>query len=315
MANFRLLNNQSNAYEATTVLNQPRLPPNSYLPPDNTQKINRYISSKSTLPSLRFPLDLPEHHLIIRFGKYERNDLLKVARLENRGELRLPMPFQLVDAHGVQYTVDEIGMILGGGGQAVIDSMKKQYGNLSNMSDLGKKVLSDPSSILGGIKGAGGGIGQAVGAGAAVGALQNAGGNQLLNGLSSVLGIAPNQFLTVLFKGPAYKKFQFHWKLSPNNEEESRTIQKIWKKLNHEMAAELTPTNLFFTYPSIFTCYFTNKEQMYEFKPAVCVDLQSNFTGSGMPAFYHTKYPESLEIRASFLELEFWLKGDWGNVD
>src|SRR5262249_18981769 len=59
-------------------------------------------------------------------------------------------------------------------------------------------------------------------------ALQGAGlqtglalGGGVGNSISALAGVAPNSFLTILFIGPEYKRYQFQWNFSPRSREES----------------------------------------------------------------------------------------------
>jgi hypothetical protein len=300
--------NQSIAYEGP-VLNAPNLKARDYKPERNYEKIKDYLDSKNKLGNLQFPLDIPQYHFRMEFSDYKRESMMKVAATTKRGSIILPMPYQIIDAHQVRWEQEQLGILLGGGLHGATSLYNRGNGDvnsrMSNLQDLQKKVtgwdgIKDGAAILGG----------AAATGAA--ALAVAAAPQVVvDGVSAAVGIAPNQFLTVLFKGPSYKEFTLQWKLSPNNKKESEELWKIIKQINREMAPSTYTGSLFFSYPSVVTCSFSNKGQMYEFKPAVIKAFGQNYTGSGMPAFYHTGYPESVEFSIQFMELEFWLKNDF----
>ena len=127
----------------------------------------------------------------------------------------------------------------------------------------------------------------------------------------AAFGVAPNQFLTVMLKGPQYKKHEFSWKLSPRNEQESEAVRKIILTLNNAIAPGVT--GAYFTFPKVFEIKFNpNENVLYKFKPAVIESMSVNYAPSGAPAFYRrTNAPDSVELRLQFLELEFWLTGQF----
>jgi hypothetical protein len=134
-----------------------------------------------------------------------------------------------------------------------------------------------------------------------------------MQGGQAALGVAPNQFLTVLLKGPAYKKHDFTWTLSPRNRAESENIRQIIYFLKGAMLVR-RPTLGFFLPPKIFTPKFNkNDNYLYKFKPCVLENLSVNYSPSGAPAFYsQTGAPDAVELKLSFLEIEFWFSEDYG---
>jgi hypothetical protein len=69
----------------------------------------------------------------------------------------------------------------------------------------------------------------------------------------------------------------------------------------------------FFQAPKIFAPhFFTNEFYLYKFKPCVLENMAVNYTSSGAPAFYSsTGTPDTVELRLSFIEVEFWFNGQY----
>lgn len=138
-----------------------------------------------------------------------------------------------------------------------------------------------------------------------------------LNNLKASTGTAPNQMLTILLKGPKYKRHSFSWKLYPKNKTESEIIRKIISNLKENARPSISTAGAFFLFPHIFNLSFFigDKDQnknsstyMFAFKPAVIENISVNYTPSGQVSLYkETGAPDGVELTVSFIELEYWL--------
>lgn len=257
------------------------------------------IEGKSTIGSYQFPADRGKYYMTLGFHKYERSmsDLMSIAKLDITDTITLPIPQQMVDTHNVNYAQEELGAVAGAATETV--------GNVGS-------ALTGPGSVMTNLS-------------QGTANMIAAGGNQFLQGLDAffgsnisgiakaLTGLAPNQFLTVLLKGPQYKRHSFSWKMSPRNEIESESIRAIINLLNNSMAPGKSPLGGFFTFPKVVTISFMpNSNVLYRFKPCVIENLTVNYAPSGAPAFYRkTEAPDSIELKLDFMELEFWLSGDF----
>lgn len=303
MSITRLVNNISNSFEPIQPSNRPELSPSSYLPPENLEKIKKYTYDRNSYTVYQFPSELPKFYFAVRIGDYFRVAADKLGKIITHSTILLPMPHQMIDGNGVQWTQEQIGMLIGQAG-SLATGLKNGQSALSSSWDAAKKVATNPGTAAG--------LG---GLGIARGLMGDTRRGRDFDQVAGLFGIAPNQFLTVLMKGPAYKKYTFQWKLAPNNLTESKYLYAILQYIKNEMAPKKTFGNFFFQYPSIFQCAFMNdgtemSKKMYKFKYAALEDFSVNYSGSGMPAFYQEGYPESVEMKMSFLEMEFWLNGD-----
>jgi hypothetical protein len=286
-------NDRNNLSSVTARLVAPDISPTEYRPPVSVQKINDALDRKTDYNIQQFPIDRPKYYMMIEISDYQRAGPDLIAKLDAFSTIILPLPMQLEDSHGVIYTQEEIGFI----GAAIAHASNRHGSIVENAQKAG-------SAVAAGIAGTAVNALRAVPiVGQSVGRIQNA--------VNSVLGVAPNQFMTVLLKGPAYKKFTFQWKLAPRNEQESRIIYQIINRLNDEMAPSTVLGGLLWQFPSVFRLQFSNKDKMYQFKPAVLENMSINYTASGTPAFYTSGFPESVILTMNFLEMEFWLKGQF----
>lgn len=243
----------------------------------------------------QFPLDRPKE--FIRLSLQNFTNGLGFGGLPSFGPsvggggstvIILPMPKQLLDQHSVGYKQEAIGAVTG---------------NLTNA------VTGDDTS---------GSIASAARAGLAQAAGAFTASLTGLNSFDAFLaqtGQAPNQFLTVMLTGPQFKKHELSWTLSPRNKKESEMIRKIIKELNNAMAVKYTSGDIFFQHPMVVTPSFTNANVLYKFKPCVIENMSVNYAPSGAPSFYAgTAAPDSVEIRLSLLEIEFWFSGDFDST-
>lgn len=176
------------------------------------------------------------------------------------------------------------------------------------------------------------------------------GGNwiQMLEGpraaLGQLAGLATNDLKSVTLKAPQYRIHNQIWKLSPRNFAESVKIKDIIFNLKKGMHPRLAGSNNYaFRFPKIYLLFFTpNLKYLYKFKPCVLQAISIDYQGGNpQPSFYEAQQefridspydsrdpqtreriaqginytvqhspPESVVLRTSWLELEYWLGGD-----
>jgi len=215
---------------------------------------------------------------------------------------------------------------VGGGSGKYLPILSSQHSTVGTLIPNGNIVLPMPSQLVDHnavdfqgtptfdvnalIAGATGFLGKGVGSATGSNGLASLAGGALSSSINAALGatgIAPNQFLTILLKGPLYKRHTFSWKLYPKNKEESIVLNKIVNIIKDSMRPGLAGAGTFFAFPSIFVLNFSNESALYAFKPAALENLSINFTPSGSPAFHSDMYPDGIELVMNFIELEYWL--------
>jgi hypothetical protein len=240
---------------------------------------------------LQFPKDRAKYFMTLGMSEYKRSATeFQKMDLSVTDHIMLPLPQQMVDNHGVNYEQKELGQFTGGTAESISAALAGS--GASAMASAGSAIFGGLLSSLGS-------------------AFNQLTGSNATDALYASFGVAPNQFLTVMLKGPQYKKHEFSWKLSPRNEQESEAIRKIILTLNNAIAPGTAGP--YFTFPKVFEIKFNpNENVLYKFKPAVIESMSVNYAPSGAPAFYRrTNAPDSVEIRLQFLELEFWLTGQF----
>lgn len=144
--------------------------------------------------------------------------------------------------------------------------------------------------------------------------------NDLKDGLQIITGLAPNEFMTVLFKGPSFKEYTLSWVFSPNDQAAAHTLLDTIRELNAFVAPGIaTGTgSLLWTYPSMFDIAFRKRTgalspYLYKFKTCICKNLSVNYAGSGLPTFYTGGYPETVIVSMQFQEIEMWKSEDFNS--
>jgi len=156
-----------------------------------------------------------------------------------------------------------------------------------------------------------------IGAGAVASAFGNAlskmtGGSNVAGAAGQIFGMAKNNFQVIMLKGPSYKKHEMNWKLAPKSQTESDELKKMINQINNWSAPGIAFSGTYFTFPKVFNISFVGTDYLYKFKPCVCTDVSVNYTASGVPSFFKNGAPESVNLKLSFWELEYWLSGQFG---
>lgn len=296
----------------TAGLNEPTTSPNMYKPPARTNKVDASMAAGAQVFRNQFPQDLPKYYFNMKINKYSRQNLMSLGTLAQVGNVVLPLPVNISDSQAVSYTEENIGQALGLGiglakdATSMIMGGKDVPGQMKNMADAGKTLVDGMA-----------GVGVAVGGQV----LENLTGQNATGAISALTGWSPNQFLTILLKGPQYKRYMFQWMLAAKNEQESVEINNIIRTLNNAMAPGLGLGGSIFTFPRVFeNSFWPNSKYLYKFKPSVLTDFSVNYSAGGQPSFFRadTKTdglpaPESVQIGMQFTELEFWIRGDFND--
>lgn len=245
--------------------------------------------------------DLPKYYMSILISRYYRPNLLSAAGGEPLANISLPLPSPLNDALNVAYDEEDINMVLGTGVNAAMNKIN------------GSNPRPDTENI-----GSGATIAGMVGS--VFGRVPIA--RDLTDAARAWYGVSPNQFFVILLKGPKYKTFEFQWRFSPKTPTESENLRATLQYLRNAISPGLGAFGAVFRFPRLFSIAFVpNSKYLYKFKPAVCESLTVNYTPAGQPAFYRTggkttsglNAPEGVDVAMRFLELEYWLDGDFND--
>lgn len=275
------------------------------------------INKQSTITTYQFPDEEVKYYVAIGIGDYHRvgfggNNGGKQVRADITDVVRLPLPERMTDNHGVRYEELGLGSLVGSAGQFGADLL-----NDSKISSIAKDAGAMIGATVPALLGAAGDIAGVAGNGAKnlVNNLAKKGGIATVG----VMGYSLNQYMTILLRGPQFKRHQMTWVLSPNTPQEANTIKTILNLFNKSMSPSLEFGGLLFGFPRIFQlAYVPNSKYLYSFKPAVLEAMNVDFTGPHPPAFLRADAatdgdnpPQSVIITCQFLELELWTKENY----
>jgi hypothetical protein len=255
------------------------------------------IDSKKTeatgaIKRYNFLEDEPRFFVSIGIGDFKRLGPMTVAKATTLGQVVLPIPAGITDANHIEYAAEALG-------------------DLGGLAAAGAGAVREPGNVSGA-----GATAAGIGAAAAASSLGAAvskmtGGSNVTGAAAQIFGMTKNSFQVIMLKGPSYKKHEMNWKLAPKSQAESDDLLKMIKDLNNWSAPGLLFGESYFTFPKVFNISFVGTDYLYKFKPCVCTDVSVNYTASGVPSFFKNGAPESVNLKLSFWELEYWLSGDF----
>lgn len=276
-----------------------------------TEAIEYSLRKTTVVDSLSYPGERPKYYLRLNVGSYHRFDgggsLLRV-RVDFEQSIYLPLPQQLIDVNQVVYDAQQLGTFGGGLATAAAKTISSLKGNTG---------VNNQENATGSVAG---GLGGAVVGGALIAGDAITRGN--VSGLATaalgVVGYTPNQFLTILLKGPAYKRHSFTWLVSPRNERELENLYRIATYINNAKAPVLEAGGALFGFPKVFQASFhPNSKYLYKFKPAVVESFTIDAAAGGLPSFTRANKFDGVngaavyQLRLDLLEIEYWLQGNY----
>ena len=273
----------------------------------SSQSPNTIVADKAqqatAIQTYNFLQDQPKYYFKIGVSTFSRTSLFNLGSGTLLSNIVLPMPNSMNNNHHINYSLETIGT----GTAAAASAIATGAGAIGKMLGMNISVGND---IFGNSKVAGG-AGLAALGGVAADALKNFTNLNVEGALGAFTGLAKNNFQVIMLQSPTYKKHSFQWKLAAKNEKESEKIRSMVQYCNNNAAPGIALGGAYFTFPSVFNIGFSNENYLYKFKPCVLEDISVEYAGSGVPAFFKDGAPESVIVRMSFWEMEYWLKGQF----
>ena len=226
--------------------------------------------------------------------------------------------------------------------QNISDSNSVDWGDdsLNGLAAFGVGASADVMQSENAVKGIVDALKSAAGVG--IGLLTDANGQNLLTSnlsaaavrslganttLESVLSRSSGQVLNpnmeLLFKGVKLRSHNFTFDLAPRNEPEALQVKQIIRTFKKEMAARSSSTSggtgLFISAPSVFKIAYKSGGNPHPFlpvfKPCALINMEVNYTGSGVYATYNDGTPVHLKLTLSFQELNPVYFEDYDSAD
>jgi hypothetical protein len=248
-----------------------------------------------------FPQDKPKYYIDFKIYNYRRESLMKIGELTAATDLAtnhiiLPMSEHVVDDMSARWEEKNIGWIIGGATE-----MFKGVGKAESITGEAFNRLKE--AVIAGAKGIATSPADAAKIG---GTLADPTGS-----FSTLNGLSPNQFLTLLYASPEYCRRNFVWQLTPSTPKESEDLRKIEQSFRKAMMPSIE-FQVLWGYPHILKAvYVPNPEQLHFFRPMVIEKLSINWSPQGRVGFFaKTEAPIQCTIQMQCIELEYWTRND-----
>ena len=301
------------------------------------KKLYSKDSNYNVKDDIVFPLDLDvEHYIMIKQIERNRDKRSKKSETNERKTIVLPVPANLNPQYSVSYKEQEMGVAgamaagvtntndffngIGSALGASVDSAqslgKYLMGTASENDSQRTKDLLGATALATGAIAIGSSLGSGLGAflAAKVGGVDTA-----LQGALSRNGVALNSHMAVLFDNVGFRTFQFNYKFTPRNQQESNELQRLISTFKYAMYPSLPDKNRYlFQYPDEFEIEFAPSinTHLFKFKRCVLKDMSVNYNGDGVPRFFdETGAPVVVDISLTFLETEIMTKEDFAFSD
>jgi hypothetical protein len=269
-----------------------------------------------------FPQDLDnEHYMIYNVVERTRNTRKEIGTQRVIRTIVLPIPTNLATSYGASYQNESLGVFGAmAAGRINAADLKGAASDISSM--IGQKIQAASDAIKtkdvdAAVRAAGTGAPLAAGAAAtgaagAIGGLLAFGGTvgNVAQGIGVSEGLAINPHMAVLFQGVDFREHSFTYKFIARNSTESRLIKDLINTLKYHMHPNYKIGNLAFEYPDEFTIEFSSTLAPYLYKIGTCVlkNVSINYNAEGVPAFFDTGAPVSVEISMTFQETKIITK-------
>ena len=129
-----------------------------------------------------------------------------------------------------------------------------------------------------------------------------------------------NPNMELLFDGVKLRSFNFSFKLTPRDKNESTQIKYIIRSLKKNMSAKTVEQgNLYLKTPNVFELSYMRGNALHpflnKFKQAALTDIKVNYTAENVYATYDDSTPISMILDLSFQEIQPVYEGDYDEGD
>ena len=234
--------------------------------------------------------------------------------LSKGGVILLPIPSNVTDSNSVSYNGGAMNSIAAAGTKGAVEVMEGGFAG-----------LKDARAVLkGAVEGAGldgQNIKSLLQKQLAINAVNIFGANVSLDQvLARSQGKIFNPNMELLFDGVKLRSFNFSFKLTPRDKNESTQIKYIIRSLKKNMAAKTVEQgNLYLKTPNVFELSYMRGNALHpflnKFKQAALTDIKVNYTAENVYATYDDSTPISMMLDLSFQEIQPIYEGDYDEGD
>lgn len=124
-----------------------------------------------------------------------------------------------------------------------------------------------------------------------------------------------NPFVSGVYQHPKFRTFAMQFQFFARNEADAKRTQRIINTFKAAMHPGVLETGqLFWDAPYVFEGTFftspTNDKKMFNIKRSALIDLQVNYAGSQVPAFFKDGHPVEISVTATFKEINLLTRED-----
>lgn len=259
-----------------------------------------------------------KYYTRLTIGRFSRPGPFDSPDFEDKKIILLPLPSELRDDTGVNYTGDDLNGI----GDLINGDLSASAAGAAGLRNA-ETIIDATSSFVTGVLSNAPFMGRFAGALAPDAASAS-------SALQQTLGVAPNPNPSVAFKGPDLRTFSLTWAFYPKSVAESERVHQVIKILK----SRALPRNLesksaaLLKYPDMVQVNFFpwdsggndspwnwTERSIVRYKKCVMTNIIVNYNPFGTPAFFEgTNMPSSYQLTINFREIEYMLSHDWEEV-
>ena len=235
--------------------------------------------------------------------------------LSKGGVILLPIPSNVTDSNSVSYNGGAMNSIAASAMAGATEFMQGGFESLTDGS--ASKILNRTINASGG----GPNIKNLLQKKLAINAVNIFGANVSLDQvLARSQGKIFNPNMELLFDGVKLRSFNFSFKLTPRDKNESTQIKYIIRSLKKNMSAKTVEQgNLYLKTPNVFELSYMRGNALHpflnKFKQAALTDIKVNYTAENVYATYDDSTPISMMLDLSFQEIQPVYEGDYDEGD
>lgn len=274
-----------------------------------------------------FPKDLQTNgrnfYTQIQFQKYEKRSVFNAPFLSPIGGVTLPLPKKINEQQSVVWEGVE-GSTVAAAIEGYNGSGGGFEGLLGGAGAAGTTALSNLAKSFGG----------------------RILGNDPFGVAGAYAGLAPNPFLTMLFKSGQFKQHQLQWTFTPTSSDESETLVRIINFFKQNMLPSYLGSSgvgsaignilpnlgalignsnsgglasgiggAVLQYPNIAIIQlYPDDFFTFRFKPCVVDTVSIDYSGAGGPSFFKNGAPTVINMTVVLKEIELWMQEDFAGM-
>ena len=118
---------------------------------------------------------------------------------------------------------------------------------------------------------------------------------------------AVNNHMEVMFRGIGFRQFSFEFKFFPKNAGEMSGLRSVINMFKYHMHPSFKDpgTEAYFTPPSKFSINVSAGNVYNGYTDAVLVDMNVNYSGSGVAAYHADGNPAEVDLTLQFKETKY----------